>query len=869
MKKPLLFALALAGCPTGEVGPLLGIDIASPTGPVFTNGAVELTLTVSGGPDKVVVLRGGEEVATVASPFTTVSLDTTSWPEGQHSVVVRASLKTANVDSAALEVTVDRTAPRVVRRWLDGPSWWGDGFGVEVDEPVTVANAAVLTVQAMPAPGQLSADGLKYSATVAPTYTALPFNGQAAIVAGSLTDRAGNVNAAMSWSFELTKWSKTAALAGSNARVAVGPNGVAWLAFTERIAQADRIAVARVSEGRVQTLTSPGAGSWPAVAVDAMGRPVVAWQTDTDVVAARFESGAWVTLGTTVGAGGFPDVALDVAGNPVVAFTDLGGPMRMGPRTVRVSKWAGTAWTAAAPDLTTAGVAGLADPSGPALAMEGDTPVVAHLEVVLGVTQLKVGATSLNVRALSSARAQRLAARGAQVVIAWEEDDDVASTIHVAQRVNGVWSRLGRPLDVDLARPAKSPVLGIDATGAPVVAWAEESHWGRWTLPISRYTNGAWSFLGGEELAGGQRPYPGGLAVQGESPLVAAHGRDGVSLYRFNAAGLANPFGIAARAAASTCSLGLDTGGPPTSLAATNCFDTTQNPPRAAADLVPYDLSSPLWSDAALKRRWLRLPAGQTLGYSGRGALSFPEGTMVVKEFSYVATPGDGTTRRPVETRFLVKTASGWEGFGYEWNATFTDATLLDEPGTKRVTWPYVGVDGGHVQIYPTRDQCNTCHVAASGHILGVVAGQLNRTHDYGGVYDSQLRVFEHLGLFGATSTADAGRFANPHDTTESLYRRVRAYLASNCAQCHQPGGSRPTRDFRWETSLADSHICDAGAPFGPEITPGEPMNSLLPAKMQGLGAGARMPPLASDVVDFTAVSLVEEWIGSITQCAE
>jgi uncharacterized repeat protein (TIGR03806 family) len=385
---------------------------------------------------------------------------------------------------------------------------------------------------------------------------------------------------------------------------------------------------------------------------------------------------------------------------------------------------------------------------------------------------------------------------------------------------------------------------------------------------MARWAGGAWTFVGGEELAGGAPPFPTGLAMSGDAPLVALHQQSAVTLHRYNAAGLPAVFGLTARAAASTCSLGLETGAPRTSLAATSCFDLTTNPPRAAADLVPYDLNSPLWSDAALKRRWVRLPAGQTMGYAGQGALDFPTGTMVVKEFSYLQSPGDATTRRPVETRFLVKREdAGWEGYGYEWSSTFGDATLLDEAATKKVTWPYLGADGGHTQIYPTREQCRTCHVDAAGDILGLLAGQLNRSHDYGGVFDNQLRTLEHLGLFGAASTADAGRFANPHDTTETLYRRVRGYLAANCAQCHRPGGQRPTRDFRWETPLEDTHICDAGSPFGPEIVPGDSMSSLLPAKMEGISFGNRMPPLATDVVDRDALSLVNEWIDSLTEC--
>src|SRR5205085_3659938 len=99
------------------------------------------------------------------------------------------------------------------------------------------------------------------------------------------------------------------------------------------------------------------------------------------------------------------------------------------------------------------------------------------------------------------------------------------------------------------------------------------------------------------------------------------------------------------------------------------------------------------------------------------------------------------------------------------------------------------------------------------------------------------------------------------------LYLRVRGYLAANCAQCHRPGGLRQTRDFRWETAPADTNICDAGAPFGAEVNPGNAAGSLLPSKMNGTAAGSRMPPLATDVIDSAVVSVVDEWINSLTTC--
>ena len=172
------------------------------------------------------------------------------------------------------------------------------------------------------------------------------------------------------------------------------------------------------------------------------------------------------------------------------------------------------------------------------------------------------------------------------------------------------------------------------------------------------------------------------------------------------------------------------------------------------------------------------------------------------------------------------------------------------------------------MQIYPTRAQCGTCHLQAAGGILGLVAGQLNRTHDYGGVHDEQLRTLEHLGLFGSASTADAGRFVNPHDTTESLYRRVRGYLAANCAQCHLPGGpTNVTIDLRAGIPAGAMDLVnvrptagDLGLPDAYRVKPGVRGSSVLWERVRIRGAN-QMPPLATSTPDPLAVRVIGDWI--------
>src|SRR5690348_2486170 len=69
----------------------------------------------------------------------------------------------------------------------------------------------------------------------------------------------------------------------------------------------------------------------------------------------------------------------------------------------------------------------------------------------------------------------------------------------------------------------------------------------------------------------------------------------------------------------------------PVLLAETGCFSTAAN---AAARLVPYTVTAPLWSDGASKRRWIYVPSGAKATLTSDEVLALPPGSAVFKEFS-------------------------------------------------------------------------------------------------------------------------------------------------------------------------------------------------------------------------------------------
>lgn len=312
----------------------------------------------------------------------------------------------------------------------------------------------------------------------------------------------------------------------------------------------------------------------------------------------------------------------------------------------------------------------------------------------------------------------------------------------------------------------------------------------------------------------------------------------------------------------------------PATLSATGLFtDLVGLTP--ASGFVPYDLNSPLWSDDAVKQRWIGIPDGQTITYSAAGNWQFPVGTVIIKHFELELTVGDAGSRRRLETRVLIHEPAGWSGYTYRWNAAQTDADLL--PGGLDETFTIndpLAPDGTREQTwsYPSRAQCLQCHTQASGRVLGVRTGQLHRLFDYDGVVDNQLRSWDNIGLFtfpiGVPPQGLA--WANPADAAETLQRRARAYLAANCAQCHQPGAPAPGgMDMRHDTPNGGMNLFgvaptegNLGLPAPLRIDGGSSANSVLWLRMHRLDA-LRMPALGSALVDDAGAAVIRDWIDS------
>ncbi|MEZ5509713.1 MAG: hypothetical protein R3F47_07405 [Gammaproteobacteria bacterium] len=151
---------------------------------------------------------------------------------------------------------------------------------------------------------------------------------------------------------------------------------------------------------------------------------------------------------------------------------------------------------------------------------------------------------------------------------------------------------------------------------------------------------------------------------------------------------------------------------------------------------------------------------------------------------------------------------------------------------------------------------------------------QLNSFYDYDGIEDIQIRTWNHIGLF-TSNIGRADRYnahASLEDTSASLESRSRAYLDSNCAFCHTPGGGTPVSlNLNSNVALSSMNAVDVvpsagdlGIADARIIAPGDHTRSMLWERMHTSDSVTRMPPIASVMPDETALDILAQWIDSL-----
>lgn len=248
-----------------------------------------------------------------------------------------------------------------------------------------------------------------------------------------------------------------------------------------------------------------------------------------------------------------------------------------------------------------------------------------------------------------------------------------------------------------------------------------------------------------------------------------------------------------------------------------------------------------LWSDGAVKRRWIRLPEGTRIDSSDMDFWKFPTGTRLWKEFTR-----DGVR---VETRLLEKRSDAdddWLLVAYAWNEDGTDATQLPE-GASRAH--------GTAHDIPAASQCLGCHGGTPSRVLGFSAIQLGATTQ---------QLFDEGLLTQAPPSLEL-----PGD---EVAQAALGYLHANCSHCHnqrRPQSTGPERcwnpekgfDFMLRVdslgSVAQTNAVKSVNSFG-----GPDWKEIV-GRAGKLPSQGGMPPLAKSVVDQAGLEKLEAFIAT------
>ena len=281
---------------------------------------------------------------------------------------------------------------------------------------------------------------------------------------------------------------------------------------------------------------------------------------------------------------------------------------------------------------------------------------------------------------------------------------------------------------------------------------------------------------------------------------------------------------------------------------------------------LAYSPQYPLWSDGAAKRRFVSIPAGESIDAADPDDWQFPSGTRFWKEFSF---------GERVETRYLEKLPDGSFRFAsYAWDSALGDSVLVPESGHRNTH----ELGQGKAHDIPSRADCRACHEGRPSLVLGFNALQLSPDRDPLAVHGEplppaavDLRELIERGLlknFPSELLQTAPRIA----ATSPTARAAQGYLFGNCSGCHNRRGplsalgldfDQPVRNpgGALSSSVAvPSHFPIPGVKSTLRIAAGRPQQSATWFRMSVRG-GAQMPPLGTKLVDHAGTDLVARFI--------
>ncbi|MCP4522455.1 MAG: hypothetical protein GY827_12310 [Cytophagales bacterium] len=231
----------------------------------------------------------------------------------------------------------------------------------------------------------------------------------------------------------------------------------------------------------------------------------------------------------------------------------------------------------------------------------------------------------------------------------------------------------------------------------------------------------------------------------------------------------------------------------------------------------------------------------------------FSDGTILTKTFFYFKDERDTSLgKQIIETRLLIKKSGIWNVATYQWNESQTDATLELNGLNTQFSW--IDANGKTLStLYhvPTQNECMACHQSNSTMSpLGPTATNLNREVVRNGIEVNQITHMQSMGILDNFPVDQVHQMVNYKDKNASLAERGRAYLAMNCAHCHNPKGwDTPAQegfDFRYDTPFDQTGIQDDQNEIRNNVVNGQ------------------MPFIGTTMLDEEGVALLVEYLDGI-----
>lgn len=330
---------------------------------------------------------------------------------------------------------------------------------------------------------------------------------------------------------------------------------------------------------------------------------------------------------------------------------------------------------------------------------------------------------------------------------------------------------------------------------------------------------------------------------------------------------------------------------------------------------IPYDLSTPLFTDYATKYRFVFVPEGKVATYSENEVIEFPVGSVLVKTFSMSAdTSKRGINETHIETRLLIHRADGWTALPYYWDSEADASYIVTGKTIADVSIIHDGTPLTFDYGVPQKNQCTNCHAVVPVldrndptdrrksifKPIGPKARFLNYDYDYGTQIENQLAHWESAGILAGVPVDKTGIDSAPifNDateltglSTEELAVMARGYLDINCAHCHRDGLTIPTpnyagaagdsgltvefnRDFSADpgrfgickTAVAGGYPADDTGynQYPRDVIPQHADKSYLLYRMNTNDGRHKMPELGRASIHKEGVELIKAWINSL-----